>query len=1171
MSDNKPIPSAEVIYVCKVCSKSYKSELWFQKHTKTHKPETQTILNEVTNSKIPAEIKTIEQQNSNNKRNIRSGYWLGTQFYFTIKSKQNCQLDEYISPLEQALTNWQPGLITVCREKPGPLDSQGRPKAYKSYGNLPIAILQQVWQTNHHLYEVIRQEHKPYFDIEFKFETEEHRHEIFQLIIQLLTEAFQIINVPFDHLEHSATCYNLGVAEKGIFAGLQKASYHLIINNGYKFTSWQESNKFGIYLRQLIFTKPEYAKLNTAEGPVIDLAVYNKNRCFKLPYQSKAGSPRTQTPINQDLSHDLKHFLISWGINEYTEINCDKLEIKDDYKGNNVNKIIGAAGHKFIGQNWNWTAMEEFKSSIINVKTINIPDGEPSYNIEYLVASIYNGSEIGYKSWLNIGSAIKRCCQNDSQKGLALFTRWTLKYDPTTSAAKLHTAWQSFSTETCGFKTLLGLARICNPVLDTFATTTNHINCLFNTDTMPSDIPVIKVNKQFINFTDLGDNWTCDETDKTIFIKSAMGTGKTFNFIKFISDRTSEKKQQDAKTYRVIYLSSRRAFAESTFRDFASVGLMNYLSCVVQDQDKIIISLESLTRLSQTQIHENDLLIIDESESIFNIISSPTLINSEYVDKLLILYELIKHSKIVFVMDAFLTNRSIQSVIACRQINNMTTKFYINEWQPAVRKYMLLECPRPNRQTTINIQNHQPSCPAEKLIAQIKIKLRAGKRCVLVTGSSTVGHTLISNCQDIPGLTYKFYHSANPLNLDVNVNTEWAQCKLLVYSPTITCGISYTNANQPFDNLFIYAVNHGSCHFRDIIQAHKRIRKFTDPIIYITINTRFRGFNPEQYPLELREIHEIYSNYRRELFTQIAPLMPGIITPRCIAEIDPKLNWIYDIHCYNIQERNIHSKYLNQVAARYLEIENIRQIQPQTINGTLAIRTLDPGLLIDANNINLITRAEFVRLGNLIQFRQNTETEFQEWFKYRVWTECNMAPDTIKQSIFQKYAQPDKLVYYDNAVDFMKYVRADGIHSASDNDILEVYSIKKLQFTNLYIILKQLGLITITLTQQPPIILEYGINTDKEWNTSSYTPELMAQYSAMNRKTINQLFNREYLELSGQFTTRTMTALLSKLIKEVFNMEVIKTGDSRKRINSAQVLITSYKITNSNIDIFKYL
>jgi hypothetical protein len=153
----------------------------------------------------------------------------------------------------------------------------------------------------------------------------------------------------------------------------------------------------------------------------------------------------------------------------------------------------------------------------------------------------------------------------------------------------------------------------------------------------------------------------------------------------------------------------------------------------------------------------------------------------------------------------------------------------------------------------------------------------------------------------------------------------------------------------------------------------------------------------------------------------------------------------------------------------------------------------------------------------------------------------------------------------------MKYVRADGLHPTEDNDILEVYSVKKLQFTNLYIILKQLGIITETLTQQSPITLEYGVNTDKEWNTTSYTTELLAKYAAMNRKTINQLFTHEYLDLQGQFTTRTMTALLTKLIKEVFNMEVVKTGECRKRINGTQVFVSSYKITNTNINIFKYL
>ena len=95
-----------------------------------------------------------------------------------------------------------------------------------------------------------------------------------------------------------------------------------------------------------------------------------------------------------------------------------------------------------------------------------------------------------------------------------------------------------------------------------------------------------------------------------------MGSGKSYG-IHSLPENTS-----------CIFLSSRQAFANSQSADFENDGFVNYLDDETNFyEDRIIISLESIHYLKRT---DYDYLIIDESESIFNIISSQTLIKGNF-------------------------------------------------------------------------------------------------------------------------------------------------------------------------------------------------------------------------------------------------------------------------------------------------------------------------------------------------------------------------------------------------------------------------------------------------------------------------------------------------------------------------------------------------------------
>lgn len=1148
--DIQIINNTEMCYTCPNCNKQYKSQAWFNKHTATCVAPVAEVVAEPVVEVVSAPVfEVVASPVTQDADNLKSEQFEASPFYFTIKAKAKCG-DNYTSPLYKALSE-NAGKITLCREKESlKKAADGKAKAYKSYGNMTFAQLSNIWQQNHHLYEVIKSEHKPYFDIEFKPNTKEEQQQIMTLILRLIKTSFESIGVIYNVFDDSAFAKNIGTGEAGVFAGLTKASFHLIINNGYKFVSHEDSNKFAKYLEQRIRTEEEYKPLITAEGIAIDLKVYNKNRCFKLPNQSKAGSTRIQTVSKKFTRQTLTDFLISENIANSRPIDVSGITLTFDAK---IKKVKGASNTDFSGVNWNWTAIEEFKNSMVNVNHIVNIDGEPSYNIEYLVDSIYNGKEVSFKTWFQVGSAIKRCVE-DNSKAIELFAKWTRKYDANATVNSVKTNFDSFASDTCGFKTLLSLARLCNPKLDDYV---NNIHkSLFVTDKMPADIINITVDKRYIDFADIIPGFTLPQqitieqalngitqgtkpkcispkTTNTYFIKSPMGTGKTFNFINYIK----HQEQQHPAGVRLVYLSSRKAFAESTAADFKSVDLVSYLKHDVTRFRKVIISLESINRLTPEQINDNDILVVDESESIFNIFSSSTLINSEYIDKIKILNTLIKKSKQVFCMDAFLTNRSIQSIMSCRPVDKTNTIYYVNTYKYAERQYV-----------------NYPT--KDSMISEIKAKLTAGKRVCLVSGSSNYGQIVSDSVKIIPDIKVKYYNAKNPLCLTADVNTEWADCNLLIYSPTITCGISYTNDLVKFDNLYIYATNKGSCHFRDIIQAHKRIRNFTDSTIGVFLNTEFDGFNAEQYPTYCDEIKQIYSTYRKELFNTTNNI-ESILDNDCI-------NWVYDIHCYNIMERNIHSIYLEKVARHYFELENIKQKAHSRFDMTTEYCNADKPIWISSQIPN-ITVETYELLNAKIQNKTITEDEYKQWSKF--WFRTILKDNAEFDTLFNEWFKHENVEFISNITKFNTIVNNNGIvRSENSVALVELFDKNILAMEHTFKILKALKVITcetITLTDGTQKD-KHKLNIGAEFNTLDFEA-LAEQYKTISSKAINQLFSDEYLKTVKdgkkiEFSSRTMKAIIDKLLKENFGYKTVNIGNYTQTIDGKRKQITKYAI-----------
>ncbi len=1022
---------------------------------------------------------------SSSTTNIGIEKFKDSDFFYTKVSKKNC-MGNYISPQDTAIEHQEGDNILLMKQK-----LSNRNYTHQSYGSMSYNKLQQIFLTNYHLFELLREERKPYFDIEFV--NDGNTGDIRENIIKLIRNSLKSINVNVK--DNEFIFYgSIGIGEKGLFKGLQKASYHIVIDNGYKFCSVKDVNKFSKYLKEQIILNKDYENLKFNNTFVIDMSVYTKNRAFKLPYQSKCYSKRVQYPLEDDNSM-LNNYLISYGINDYKKIDVGSITLKYEKKEHK-----GASGMVFKGKKWDYNLIEEFLSCIQGVDYKTKIEGNVSYNVDYLVKSIYNGKCISYQTWFIVGSAIKRVCKKEDTMGFKLFLEWTKKYNNNVNERELREEFSKFRNDRYGYKTLITLARLCNEKLDNY----KPHDVLFS-DTNVDNL----VNKRYLDIKDFKIN-----EYNTIFIKSPMGTGKSYNLKKIFEDT-------NYKT--IVYLSPRRAFATAMYQEYKEYGFDNYLECK-EFNDRIIISLESLQKCPLDDI---DLLVIDESESIFNIISSETLIKNNFVYNLRELQRYIKTSKKVLVMDAFLSGRSFGAITKIRNDNNA---YYLkNQYQYDERKYYEVS--------------------KNGFIQDIKLSLQNNKKIIICCGSNNYAKIIMENIKQY-NKNIAFYNCNNPLLLDVNVNEEWKDKDVIIYTPTITCGISYDNTDFVFDKLYIYCVNKGSTHFRDTIQAHKRVRTFKDNQICVCINDEYKGFKIDQQPTNQKEIKDLLTIYKKKLFSDELD---------SITDDDYLLDWVLDIHTYNIMEKNIHEIYLREVVYKYFELENITRINQLGGDALLDKTLLEYKDNWIYNEIECIDRCKYrdreykIKLGKTLD-----EGDFKEYIKHLFNKEYN---GDDKEECFNEWFKGHNKKYFKNMRNFNKMLRigfeAWKIENSKVENI-EFYNMDILRYEHIKNIFDTLGLIK-----------DNKIDFSKEITTLDFE-KLVSKYKAIDNKAVNMLFVDEYYrdkvrkgEKKGcvkEFTTRSIKAITDKLLKENFCYCVSSCGVQEKRINGKRKKINKYKL-----------
>lgn len=1068
--------SGQINYTCS-CGKTYKTENWFNKH--------QTKCTSVETEQLP---EVVAPGNSNNKPYLKSNNELNSKFYYTVKSKANAG-DDYYSPQQAALDD-KKNVDDVVMVKETEL-KQG--KKGKSYGIMCMSQLDLCYKSNHHLYELLSEERKLYLDIEYpNMNDEVENKKVMIKVINLLIKGLRKIGITevnaYDFLFTKTT----GEGEQGTFKNVSKMSYHIVLDNGYYFKSIMDIKKFMYYIYELAADNEEYKCLFPSTGFVIDMNVYTKNRLFKLPYQSKVGSPRVHTPLKKKHNNlNVSKWLCGMYINDAKYYNVSNIEVKGLCENK---KVVGNDGRTYTGEAWKLDTLKEYLTLLPKGKVIN----KKINSLDDLVMSIYNGPEItSYQIFTAVGMAIHRATQG-SNDGLKLWCKWTNQYS-NTPLSVLNNYYSKFDfNKGYGYSTLKMLASQCNPQV----MNNDNTDKLFVIDT---NIETKKINERFI-----GNNkeqvYNLDKYN-TIYVKSPMGTGKSYELHKIFNSKCT----RDFHVYpRIIYLSSRRAFASSMSDEFQKEGFKNYLDADFSGyENRVIISPESLFKL---KIDTCDLLVIDESESIFKIISSPTLQNEHFITNTERLMKLITYSYKVVVMDAFLQQRTFDAVQDIRLDNNAI--LWINEHKPEERE--------------LKTYNNR-----EEMLKTITKKLSEGKKCVFVAGNRELAKQYISTLDS----KYKvqFYSRDNKLPTKCNVNALWSQCDLLVYTPTITCGISFTL--EYFDELFMYISNVGSCIARDLIQASKRIRKFKNNNIHFCLTNNVIGLDRDLMPMDYKEIETNIIDVKRAIFNNS----------------DNNANdWLIKCHIHNLVEEHISRLQCDKLFKRYFEQENIKGFDKAIKVKTNKLNCLSSS---ESTKIDLISNNEYNRLIKKLHSEGLTNEESNIVFKYRV-NNCfkednindiyNSYSQGLEYEIKQKRINLSNIIlehnYIDNIEDIENKVGVNEFEKTTKQQLKVIKDIKE-----------KLCINNFTET----------INSNAFDNLK---PLLTKQYIQELRVIFNTAINVDEVKKNQDIKT-----IINNILKVWNGFELKKDKKVNKKINGKVITTYNYKFAcNANINCYEY-
>lgn len=633
----------------------------------------------------------------------------------------------------------------------------------------------------------------------------------------------------------------------GFRDGIYKASSHIIVR-GLGHSDILGCRKIAHVFINQFKDQLTYKGKHNKNMNIVDLSVYKqKGQLFRLPPGQISNKHTLHLKIKKKQGNYVRvpvSKMIKWGKEKYLlnylaqnhETNIFPISTFSD-----INLNLDCNGNKIKSKNYtsSYPPIDEC------ISYQGLDDYEPlknDYSPEFLLSCIPAHTQ-GYYGWMYIGMII-----HNENLPYSLFRKWSSHY-PNFDEQSCKSLWRGYkgSKKMYNLNTLMRIAKKARPNL--FVQTEYYTDEFFlpNVNKITYDTPYVLND----------DIHEIDDSNDLIIVKSQMGTGKSYAFRKLI---------QKHKDKRILILSSRIMYGRNVMSEIEQETGVSFSSYSMFPNKRYMSSAQYLVSTIHSSHYIDtpyDIIIIDECESIlFSLIEEcfdcwDTMNNLKY---------LLSKASIRIFGDAFLGNNTLAFINNCVKFERGI--FYNNLRKPAQK--CIKEC------EFSYIRGGLFGQPFElpPFIQQLYYSLRAGRKCVFISGERNFAHkTLVILRRFFPKKKMALYmgnsDDRKPMNGDfiinrqdkqlhlTDVNKFWGDLDLLCYTSAITCGVNFTKHH--FDELFIfYSVN--GCHVRDTIQSSCRVRHFSTPNIYITINSQL--IRPKgNLPLNKNEIiTEIVNN-----------------------------------------------------------------------------------------------------------------------------------------------------------------------------------------------------------------------------------------------------------------------------------------------------------------------
>jgi hypothetical protein len=390
----------------------------------------------------------------------------------------------------------------------------------------------------------------------------------------------------------------------------------------------------------------------------------------------------------------------------------------------------------------------------------------------------------------------------------------------------------------------------------------------------------------------------------TLAVKAQVGVGKTRQLRAHLDAHYPQRGEKSLDPPFVIrFVTFRQTFSESlrkSFPEFVVYSDVQSRQINAGAAPRLIVQVESLGRLladCSDTAEPVDLLIFDESESILAQFSSG--LHQSFNEAFATFQWLLKNSRRVICLDANLSDRTFRTLARGRPEH--PAHYHCNAFSRAAGD-------------TVNVTVRR-AVWLDQLLAQ----LGNDKRVVVASSSLREAKAVLHLVAEMyPRKKTKLYSSETPQGEKVlhfaDVNTYWNDLDVLVYTPTVSAGVSYERAG--FDCMFAF-LSPASCDVETARQMLGRVRALRDKTFYVCIPSNPGASYPtdiavlERYVYERREF--ICANHESRRAPSTVEFDPKTATIRPYRSAFFPL-WLENCRITNLSRNDYAGRFVDQVA-----------------------------------------------------------------------------------------------------------------------------------------------------------------------------------------------------------------------------------------------------------------